>query len=58
MPILKKFAKLKKKKRKKNQKQNRDGVAFGKVVGLQHTNLLKRSPKMSVFLEMIEIIFR
>ena len=49
-----------KKQNKTKQKKNRDGVFlsfFGKVVGLQHQNLLKWNPKMGVFLDITEIIF-
>ena len=49
MPIPRKFAKLK--------KNNHNEVFFGKVSGLQHPDLLKRNPTMSVFLRIPEIIF-
>ena len=52
--ILKKIAKLKKK-TTKSKKKNRRGV--GKVVGLQHPDLLKWNPTISVFLGITEIIF-
>ena len=45
MSILRKFSKLRK------------NIFFGKVVGLQHPNLLKGNPAMSVFLSIVEIIF-
>ena len=42
IPALRKFAKLKKKKKKC------DGVFLGKVAGLEHPDLLKWNPAMSV----------
>ena len=48
LSILKKFAKLKK---------EPWWSSFGKVVGLQHPNLLKWNPKISVFLGVTDIIF-
>ena len=54
MYILRKFAKLKKKKKKKKESWC---SFFGKVVCLQHPNLLKGSPTISVFLGITYIIF-
>ena len=48
LSILKKFTELKK---------EPWWSSFGKVVGLQHPNLLKRNPKMSVLLGVTDIIF-
>ena len=48
LSILKKFAELKK---------EPWWSSFGKAVGLQHPNLLKRNPKMSVLLGVTDIIF-
>ena len=48
LSILKKFTKLKK---------EPWGSSFGKIVGLQHPNLLTWDPKLSVFLGVTDIIF-
>ena len=49
MPIIKKFAELRKKKLCRS--------FFGKVVGLQHPNLLKFNHIISVFLGITGIMF-
>ena len=50
LPFLKKICQTPKKK-------NRDELFFGKVIGLQHRNLLKWNFTISVFLGITEIIF-
>ena len=61
MLILRKFDTLQKKNKNKKKTNKRNAMmiffSFGKVVGLQHLNLLKWNPMVSVFHGVTEIIF-